>query len=60
MLVEATPTEIVTVSPRRPREPPGGNWEITRPTWAGSTVLCSTTATVKPAFFIAVTAGLRF
>mgnify|MGYP006153459025 CR=1 FL=1 len=25
--------------------------------WAGSTVLCSTTATVKPAFFIAVTAG---
>ena len=31
-----------------PREPPGGNSEITRPTWPGSTVVSSVTDAMKP------------
>src|SRR5581483_10031178 len=53
------PPEIVTVSPRCPREPAGGNSEITMPTWVGSVVGCSVTAGVKPALLSAVTAALR-
>src|SRR5262245_61925008 len=55
----ATPTEMLTVSPRWPREPPGGNSEITLPTSEGSSVCCSVMAGTKPACFRAVTADLR-
>src|SRR5262249_55455559 len=53
------PTAIVTVSPRCPREPDGGNSEITKPIWLGSVVVCSVTAGTKPAFFRADTAAFR-
>ena len=41
----------------RPRDPAGGNSEITTPTWVGSVVVCSVTAGTEPAFFSAVTAA---
>src|SRR5262249_8136344 len=53
------PAAIVTVSARCPREPDGGNSEITKPIWLGSVVVCSVTAGTKPAFFRADTAAFR-
>src|SRR5215207_10697722 len=54
-----TPTEMVTLSPRWPREPPGGNWFSTTLASAGSVVGSSPTETTKPAFFTVLTAELR-
>ena len=47
------------MSPRWPRDPPGGNSEITTPTWVGSVVFSSVTAGTNPAFFSALTAAFR-